>query len=95
MLGSIAPSVAQQKMKVDEAKPVKVRLADGSRLTVKQNHVHTVADIRVYINTARPQYEGVQYMLLTTFPNKEVTDDTATVASARLVGAAGLQCCRG
>jgi len=68
-----------------------VRLADGSRLIVKLNHTHTVADLRVYISTARPQYQGVQYSLLTTFPNKELTDDTLTVASAGLVGAAVLQ----
>ena len=86
---------------------VKVRLADGSRLIVKLNHEHTVADLRMYINTARfvfnhtpsclishifrPQYEGVTYALMTTFPNKELTEDTATIASAGLVGAAVLQ----
>ena len=30
-----------------------MRLADGSRLLVKLNHSHTVADLRSYINTAR------------------------------------------
>jgi len=68
-----------------------VRLADGSRLIVKLNHTHTVGDLRMYINTARPQYEGVEYMLLTTFPNKELSDNTPTIAAAGLVGAAVLQ----
>ena len=68
-----------------------MRLADGSRLIVKLNHEHTVADLRVYINTARPQYSGVSYSLMTTFPNKELTEDTATVTSAGLAGAAVLQ----
>jgi len=89
-----AEKTAQDKVKLDAAQPVaniQVRLADGSRLIVKLNHVHTVADLRVYINTARPQYSGVQYMLMTTFPNKELTEDTATVSSAGLVGAAVLQ----
>jgi len=89
-----AEKAAQQKLKLDETKPVasiQVRLADGSRLIVKLNHTHTVADLRVYISTARPQYQGVQYSLLTTFPNKELTDDTLTVATAGLVGAAVLQ----
>jgi len=89
-----AEKAAQQKLKLDETKPVasiQVRLADGSRLIVKLNHSHTVADLRVYISTARPQYQGVQYTLLTTFPNKELTDDTLTLASAGLVGAAVLQ----
>merc|ERR1712055_98503 len=63
-----AEKAAQQKLKLDETKPVasiQVRLADGSRLIVKLNHTHTVADLRVYISTARPQYQGVQYSLLT------------------------------
>jgi len=70
---------------------IQVRVADGSRLIVKLNHTNTVGDLRLYINTARPQYQGVQYSLLTTFPNKELTEDTATIASAGLVGAAVLQ----
>jgi len=85
---------AQAKAGLDAAKPVasiQVRLADGSRLIVKLNHTHTVADLRMYINIARPQYEAVQYSLLTTFPNKELTEDTATISSAGLVGAAVLQ----
>jgi len=85
---------AQAKAGLDAAKPVasiQVRLADGSRLIVKLNHTHTVADLRMYINTARPQYEAVQYSLLTTFPNKELTEDTATISGAGLVGAAVLQ----
>ena len=45
----------------------------------------------VYSLVFRPQYSGVQYMLMTTFPNKELTEDTATVSSAGLVGAAVLQ----
>ena len=68
-----------------------MRLADGSRLVVKLNHSHTVGDLRTYINTARPQYSGVTYSLLTTFPNKELTEDTATISSAGLMGAAVLQ----
>ena len=39
----------------------------------------------------RPQYAGRTYSLLTTFPNKEITDDAATVSGAGLVGAAVLQ----
>jgi len=89
-----AEKTAQEKTGFDGGKPVaniQVRLADGSRLIVKLNHEHTVADLRMYINTARPQYEGVSYALMTTFPNKELTEDTATIAGAGLVGAAVLQ----
>jgi len=89
-----AEKSAQSKVKLDTSKPVaniQVRLADGSRLIVKLNHDHTVTDLRIYINTARPQYEGVQYQLMTTFPNKELSDDSSSVSGAGLIGAAVLQ----
>merc|ERR1712107_332323 len=70
VLGSIAPAVAppaadasldpkqaEAAAKVDSTKPVaniQVRLADGSRLVVKLNHSHTVANLRTYIINARP-----------------------------------------
>lgn len=89
-----AEKAAQAAAKINESIPVaniQVRMADGSRLIVKLNHSHTVSDLRSYINTARPQYSGVTYSLLTTFPNKEITDDSATISGAGLVGAAVLQ----
>ena len=89
-----AEKAARQIVNLNEANPVaniQVRLSDGSRLIVKLNHSHTVADLRTYINTARPQYSGVTYSLMTTFPNKEITDDSLTISAAGLVGAAVLQ----
>jgi len=89
-----AEKQAQANAGVKEGEPVaniQVRLADGSRLIVKLNHSHTVSQLRNFINTARPQYSGTPYNLLTTFPNKEITDDTQTIAAAGLVGAAVLQ----
>jgi len=89
-----AEKEAQSKAGVNESNPVaniQVRLADGSRLVVKLNHSHTVADLRNYINTARPQYSDTSYNLLTTFPNKEITDNSLTISGAGLVGAAVLQ----
>ena len=65
---------------------IQVRLTDGTRLIVKLNHEQTVADLRMYINTARPEYEAMSYGLMTTFPTKELTEDTATILSAGLVG---------
>merc|ERR1719186_2475077 len=85
-------------LQLDESQPVaniQVRLTDGSRLIVKLNHTHTVGDLRLSINTARPQYQDVQYALLTTLPIKELTDNTITIASARLVGAAVIQRLKG
>jgi len=89
-----AEAAAEAAAKVDPSKPmasIQVRLADGSRLVVKLNHSHTVADLRTYIINARPQYSGTPFSLLTTFPNKELTEDGQTLSEAGLVGAAVLQ----
>jgi len=87
-------STAAAGAKVDTNQPttnIQVRLADGSRLVVRLNHSHSVGDLRQYVCTARPQYAGVPFLLLTTFPNKELTDDKQTLSEAGLLGAAVLQ----
>ncbi|XP_054274153.1 uncharacterized protein LOC128993997 isoform X1 [Macrosteles quadrilineatus] len=81
---------------LDQAAPttsVQIHLTDGSRLVATFNHTHTVADIRRYIATARPQYEHQSFTLLTAlmFPNKELTQDSQTLADADLLNAAILQ----
>jgi len=89
-----AESAAQAAVKFDPSKPtanIQVRLADGSRLVVKLNHSHTVGDLRTYVITARPQYSSSTFALLTTFPNKELTDESQTLGEANLIGAAVLQ----
>jgi len=89
-----AEDEAQKVLKVDSSQPVaniQVRLADGSRLIVKLNHSHTVANLRTYITTARPQYAGTLFSLLTTFPNKELTEEGQSLKDANLIGAAVLQ----
>lgn len=89
-----AEAAAQTAVKFDPSKPtanIQVRLADGSRLVVKLNHSHTVGDLRKYIVTARPQYASTNFTLLTTFPNKELTEESQTLGEANLIGAAVLQ----
>jgi len=70
---------------------ISIRLADGTRLSVRFNLSHTVQDIRQYIGAARPEYFGRQYMLLTTFPNKELANPGDTIEQAGLQNAAILQ----
>ncbi|XP_037067894.1 NSFL1 cofactor p47-like [Pollicipes pollicipes] len=93
---SPAPAVAAARaaLGLDEAQPttsVQVRLADGSRLIIKLNLSHTIGDLRRYIVTARPQYGGTPFSLLTTFPSKELTDDSLSVQDGQLQNAAILQ----
>lgn len=69
---------------------LQIRLADGSRLVGHFNHGHTVAQIRQYITTARPQYETQPFNLLSTYPSK-ILDDSLTLKEAGLLNAAIMQ----
>uniref|UniRef100_U5EYU9 Putative nsfl1 cofactor p47 n=1 Tax=Corethrella appendiculata TaxID=1370023 RepID=U5EYU9_9DIPT len=70
---------------------IQVRLADGSRLTIRANHTHSVDDIRRFVTTARPQYATSNFALLTTFPSKELTDGGQSLKDAGLLNAAIMQ----
>ncbi|KAJ9592503.1 hypothetical protein L9F63_015820, partial [Diploptera punctata] len=85
---------ARSSVTVDSAQPlttVQIRLADGSRLIGQFNHSHTIADLRRYITTARPQYEHQNFSLLTTFPSKELSNNEQTLDEAGILNAAVLQ----
>ncbi|KNE71266.1 hypothetical protein AMAG_15509 [Allomyces macrogynus ATCC 38327] len=80
------------EFEVDATQPttsVQVRLADGTRLVGKFNHTHTVGDLRQFVRRARPQQRT--FSLSTTFPMKELTEDTATLAEAGLLNAVVVQ----
>jgi len=70
---------------------VQIRLADGSRLVAKLNHSNTVQQLRQYITIARPQYAASTFALLTTFPNRELTDEKQNLKDAQLIGAVVVQ----
>lgn len=70
---------------------ISVRLADGGRLSARFNLSHTIQDIRQFIGTARPEYSSRHFMLLTTFPNKELANPGDTIEQAGLQNAAILQ----
>ena len=70
---------------------ISIRLANGARLSARFNLTHTVQDIRRFIGTARPEYSARNFMLLTTFPNKELANPGDTIAQAGLLNAAILQ----
>uniref|UniRef100_A0A1L8EIS2 Protein tyrosine phosphatase shp1/cofactor for p97 atpase-mediated vesicle membrane fusion n=1 Tax=Haematobia irritans TaxID=7368 RepID=A0A1L8EIS2_HAEIR len=85
---------AKNKLNVDTSAPVttiQVRLADGTRLAAQFNLTHTVADIQDYIQTVRPQYASRNFILVSSFPTRELTDMTATIDSAGLKNAALMQ----
>ncbi|TPX36039.1 hypothetical protein SmJEL517_g01716 [Synchytrium microbalum] len=94
--GGAAPAVSSVPFvfSVDDSKPVtsiQLRLADGTRMIAKFNHSHTVGDLRRFINHSRPGTSGTPYVLMTTFPNKELTDESATLQAAGLVNSVVVQ----
>ncbi|KAH8086286.1 hypothetical protein HD553DRAFT_309282 [Filobasidium floriforme] len=77
---------------VDQSKPVtsvQIRLADGSKQTVKLNLTHTVGDLRGLVSAA--QTDRRQFVLQTTFPTKVLEDDSQTVEAAGLKNAVVVQ----
>lgn len=85
---------AKKSLGLDSTKPstqIQVRLTDGTRLVVKLNLTHKLKDLRAYINSARPEYYPRSYTLLTSFPNKEFTNNEETIEEAKLQSASVIQ----
>lgn len=77
-----APAPAQTnpepvKPEVDESQPVvtlQVRLGDGTRLASRFNASHTIGDVYQFVGAASPISQTRPWVLMTTFPSKELTD---------------------
>ncbi|XP_063815207.1 NSFL1 cofactor p47 [Pseudophryne corroboree] len=85
---------ASSSVTVSDSEPVtniQIRLADGGRLVQKFNHSHRIRDIRLYIASARPAMAATSFVLMTTFPNKELTDEDQTLKEANLLNAVIVQ----
>ncbi|XP_065831806.1 NSFL1 cofactor p47-like [Oscarella lobularis] len=87
-----APVNPPSSVHVDESQPitaVQIRLGNGPRLVQKFNHSHYIRDIRAVVDSSSPA--GSNYVLMTTFPNKELTDEQQTLAEAKLLNAVVVQ----
>ncbi|KGL81669.1 NSFL1 cofactor p47, partial [Tinamus guttatus] len=85
---------ASSAISIDESEPItniQIRLADGGRLVQKFNHNHRIRDIRLFIVDARPAMAATSFVLMTTFPNKELTDENQTLKEANLLNAVIVQ----
>jgi UBX domain-containing protein 1 len=70
-----APSTPE--VAIDLAVPtisLRIQLADGTRLPARFNITHTIGDIYDFIDRASPTTGGREWVVATTFPNKEHTD---------------------
>jgi len=77
---------------IDESKPVtniQVRLSDGSRLTIKCNHHHTIGDIKGHLEASKPSGKAMELRL--SYPNKLLADENQTVQEAGLLNATIVQ----
>lgn len=65
------------KPEVDESQPtvtLQIRLGDGTRLTSRFNTTATMGDVYSFVTAASPDSRSRQWVLMTTFPSKELTD---------------------
>ncbi|KAL4793399.1 P-loop containing nucleoside triphosphate hydrolase protein [Aspergillus venezuelensis] len=78
-----APASAEPpKTNVDESQPavtLQVRLGDGTRLTSRFNLTQTIGNVYDFVAAASPQSQSRPWVLLTTFPSKELTDKAAVL----------------
>lgn len=71
------PSTTQsaQTVEINESEPtisLQIRLGDGTRLVSRFNTTHTIGDVYSFVSAARPSERD--WVLMTTFPSKELVD---------------------
>uniref|UniRef100_A0A8B9NTN6 UBX domain-containing protein 2B n=1 Tax=Accipiter nisus TaxID=211598 RepID=A0A8B9NTN6_9AVES len=87
-------SILSAPVLIDDSMPatkIQIRLADGSRLIQKFNQTHRIKDIRDFIIQSRPAFATTDFVLVTTFPNKELTDESLTLQEADILNTVILQ----
>jgi UBX domain-containing protein 1 len=67
--GVTAPSVNESQPTVT----LQIRLGDGTQLRSRFNTTHTIGDVYAFVNAASP-ISSRAYVLMTTFPSKELTE---------------------
>ncbi|MDI1485752.1 MAG: protein phosphatase regulator [Ramalina farinacea] len=53
---------------------LQIRLGDGTRLVSRFNTTHTIGDVYDFVTASNPGSSGRPWVLMTTFPSKELTD---------------------
>lgn len=67
---------------VNDSQPtisLQIRLGDGTRLVSRFNTNHTVGDVYDFVNASSPASSRRPWVLMTTFPSKELEDKSATL----------------
>ncbi|XP_012862911.1 UBX domain-containing protein 2B isoform X1 [Echinops telfairi] len=87
-------SILNAVVLTDDSMPttkIQVRLADGSRLIQRFNNTHRILDVRDFIIQSRPEFATLDFILVTSFPNKELTDESLTLQEANVLNTVILQ----
>ncbi|KAJ3226305.1 hypothetical protein HK099_005136 [Clydaea vesicula] len=85
---------AKSSYSVDESLPttsIQLRLGDGTRMVARFNHTHHVSDLRQFVNLSRPGESQRNYVFMTAFPNKQISDETLNLKEANLLNASLIQ----
>jgi UBX domain-containing protein 1 len=78
--GAAAPSTAitpPPPIAIDDSQPVitiRIQLPTGARLPVRFNTTHTIGDVYAVVRQSSPEMAARQWIVATTFPNKDHTD---------------------
>ncbi|XP_075717141.1 UBX domain-containing protein 2A-like isoform X1 [Rhinoderma darwinii] len=70
---------------------VKIWLADGKRIVQKFNTTHRISDIRNFVERIPCKSEKIPFTLATSFPLRDLLDETVTIQEARLQNAVLVQ----
>lgn len=65
------------KIDLDESQPIislQIRLGNGTRLPSRFNASHTIGDVYAFVAAASPESQTREWVLMTTFPSKELGD---------------------
>ncbi|XP_036120204.1 UBX domain-containing protein 2B isoform X3 [Molossus molossus] len=87
-------SILNADVLIDDSVPttkIQIRLADGSRLIQRFNSTHSILDIRDFIVQSRPEFATIDFILVTSFPNKALTDESLTLQEAGILNTVLLQ----
>lgn len=87
-------SILNAVVLIDDSVPttkIQIRLADGSRLIQRFNSTHRILDVRDFIVQSRPDFATLDFILVTSFPNKELTDESLTLQEADILNTVILQ----
>ncbi|KAI9847918.1 MAG: hypothetical protein M1837_001435 [Sclerophora amabilis] len=80
-----APSSSSEpsgSVNINDSQPtinLQIRLGDGSRLTSRFNTTHTIGDVYSFVNASSPASTQRSWVLMTTFPSKELVDESAVL----------------